>query len=92
MDEGIKSGISEAIKRLGQVSTLATAMVFSTFAGVWVGYYLDTKVFEGKTHPWLTIIFFLFGLAGGIKNLIILGKRFRRAEEEKEKKKSTGKS
>ncbi len=64
---------------------MASAMVFSTFAGVWFGYWLDTDVFHGKTHPWMTIIFFLFGLAGGIRNLFVLGGRMKKDEERRSK-------
>ncbi len=60
---------------------MASAMVFSTFAGVWFGYWLDKDVFHGKTHPWMTIIFFLFGLAGGIRNLYVLGNRMKKDED-----------
>jgi len=56
--------------------TIALAVVMSTFAGLFTGYWLDEKVFHKKTFPWLTIIFFLFGLAGGAKNFFILSKRF----------------
>ncbi len=56
--------------------TIAMAVVMSTFAGLFTGYYLDKKVFHDKTFPWLTIIFFLFGLAGGVKNFFVLMKRF----------------
>ena len=66
---------------------MATAMVFSTFAGVWFGYWLDTDVFHGKTHPWMTIIFFLFGLAGGVRNLYILGGRMKREEDKRSRRK-----
>jgi len=79
------------LRQLSRVSYMASAMVFSTFAGVWFGYWLDKDVFHGKTHPWMTIIFFLFGLAGGIRNLFVLGGRMkkdedRRSEEEDAKK------
>ncbi len=66
--------------------TIALAVVMSTFAGLFTGYWLDTKVFHNKTFPWLTIIFFLFGLAGGAKNFFILSKRF--SEELDPKKKN----
>ena len=69
------------LRQLSRVSYMASAMVFSTFAGVWFGYWLDKDVFHGKTHPWFTIIFFLFGLAGGIRNLFVLGARMKKDEE-----------
>ncbi len=69
------------LRQLSRVSYMASAMVFSTFAGVWFGYWLDKDVFHGKTHPWMTIIFFLFGLAGGIRNLYVLGGRMKKEED-----------
>jgi len=76
-----KEYLNQTIRQLGRVSYMASAMVFSTFAGVWFGYWLDKDVFHGKTHPWMTIIFFFFGLAGGIRNLYVLGGRMRKDEE-----------
>ncbi len=67
--------------------TIALAVVMSTFAGLFTGYWLDKKVFHDKTFPWLTIIFFLFGLAGGAKNFFILSKRFSEELEAQDKKK-----
>ncbi len=69
---------------------MATAMVFSTFAGVWFGYWLDKSVFHGRTHPWFTFIFFGFGLAGGIRNLMILSRRFQQEEERARRKMEQG--
>lgn len=77
-----KKHLRDMLRILSQVSTMAMAMVFSTFAGVWLGYWLDTSVFHGKTHPWLTIIFFLFGLAGGLRNLYVMGNRLKKKEDE----------
>lgn len=77
-----KKYLHEIMRILAHASTMGAAMVFSTFAGVWFGYWLDTDVFHGKTHPWLTIIFFLFGLAGGIRNLLLLSNRLKRKTEE----------
>ena len=76
-----KEYLHQTIRQLGRVSYMASAMVFSTFAGVWFGYWLDKDVFHGKTHPWMTIIFFFFGLAGGVRNLFVLGGRMKKDEE-----------
>jgi len=67
--------------------TIALAVVMSTFAGLFTGYWLDKKVFHDKTFPWLTIIFFLLGLAGGAKNFFILSKRFSEELEAQDKNK-----
>ena len=77
-----KKYLNEILRILAHSSTMGVAMVFSTFAGVWFGYWLDTDVFEGRTHPWLTIIFFLFGLAGGIRNLFLLSDRLKKKTEQ----------
>jgi len=86
MDPETKKHLHQLLRQLSRVSYMASAMVFSTFAGVWFGYWLDTDVFHGKTHPWMTIIFFLFGLAGGIRNLYVLGSRMKRDEERRSEK------
>jgi ATP synthase protein I len=36
------------------------------FIGLGIGYWLDKKL---KTFPWLTILWFLIGLAAGFKNV-----------------------
>jgi len=51
-------------------------VVFSIFAGVITGYYLDTWLFKGRTYPWITMICLIFGIAGGVKNFLILSRRF----------------
>jgi len=77
-----KKYLSEIVRSLSHASTIGVAMVFSTFAGVWFGYWLDRDVFDGRTHPWFTIVFFLFGLAGGIRNLFLLNDRNKRKLEQ----------
>ncbi len=81
MEPATKKHLHSMLRQLSRVSYMASAMVFSTFAGVWFGYWLDKDVFHGKTHPWMTIIFFLFGLAGGIRNLYVLGNRMKKDED-----------
>ncbi|NPA95932.1 MAG: AtpZ/AtpI family protein [Thermodesulfobacteria bacterium] len=80
----IRQELALALRHFSNATTIALAVVLSTFAGVITGYYLDIKFFEGKTYPWLTILFFLFGLGGGIKNFIILTKRFTKEAEKKD--------
>ncbi len=71
-----------AFRSFSTASTIALSVVFSTFAGVLAGWWLDTRFFEGKTYPWLTILCFGFGLAGGVKNFMILTRRFSKEAEE----------
>lgn len=84
----IKKELGLQLHALSIASTIALAVVFSTIAGVITGYYLDTWLFKGRTYPWLTIICLFFGIAGGIKNFLILSKRFSKEAGKKEKTES----
>lgn len=85
---GIKEEFASLMRSLSVATTIAMSVVFSTFAGVLTGYYLDNSVFEGRTSPWLTLLGLALGLAGGVKNFFILSKRF--AEEDKKEKQGKG--
>ena len=63
------------MRLLGDFSTIGLTLVASVFLGLGFGYWLDTKVFNGKTSPWLTLIFLGFGIAAGFRNLYALTKR-----------------
>jgi ATP synthase protein I len=58
----------EMMKMLGDFSTIGMSVSFSVFIGLGIGYYLDNKVFDGKTHPWFTLIFLGFGVAAAFFN------------------------
>ena len=57
------------MKLLADFSTIGMSFAFSIFIGLGIGYYLDNKVFDGKTEPWLTLIFLGFGVAAAFLNL-----------------------
>ena len=59
----------EMMKLLADFSTIGMSFAFSIFIGLGIGYYLDNKVFDGKTEPWLTLIFLGFGVAAAFLNL-----------------------
>lgn len=59
----------EMMKLLADFSTIGMSFAFSIFIGLGFGYYLDNKVFDGKTEPWLTLIFLGFGVAAAFLNL-----------------------
>lgn len=65
----------EVMKLLADFSTIGLTLAASIFVGLGIGYYLDNKVFDGKTSPWLTLIFLGFGIAAGFRNLYALTKR-----------------
>lgn len=57
-------------------------MVAATFIGLAMGYYLDRWL---GTSPWLTLIFLLFGIIAGFRNIFILTQReLKRQEDEKQ--------
>ncbi|RMD47118.1 MAG: AtpZ/AtpI family protein [Aquificota bacterium] len=63
------------------VGTIGLHLVSGIIVGVFVGYMLD-KFF--KTSPWLTIIFFFFGVAAGFYNMYKDAKRYIEKEEKEE--------
>jgi F0F1-type ATP synthase assembly protein I len=73
--EKMSDSRKEIMKLLGDFSTIGLTLAASIFVGVGIGYFLDHKVFNGRTAPWLTLIFLGFGIAAGFKNLYMLTKR-----------------
>ena len=65
----------EYMKLLADFSTIGMTVVFSIFIGGGIGYYLDHKVFDGRTYPWLTLIFLGFGVASAFLNLYRMATR-----------------
>ena len=65
----------EMMRLLGDFSTIGMSVAFSIFIGVGIGYWLDHKVFEGRTSPWLTLLFMGLGIAAAFKNLYMMSKR-----------------
>ncbi|MCF6188280.1 MAG: AtpZ/AtpI family protein [Desulfobulbaceae bacterium] len=59
----------EMFRQLAVYSHVGMSFVFSIVIGFGIGWYLDTKVFDGRTAPYLTFIFLAFGIAAGFKNL-----------------------
>lgn len=86
---GVKEELSQLLRGLSTATTIALSVVFSVFAGVLTGYYLDNHLFKGATTPWLTILFLFFGIGGGVKNFFVLTKRFK-DEDEKSNKRVNG--
>ena len=65
----------EAFKLLTDFGTIGLTMSGCVFVGLGFGYYLDNKVFDGKTSPWLTFIFLGLGVIAGFKNLYQMSRR-----------------
>ncbi|MEK6531860.1 MAG: AtpZ/AtpI family protein [Deltaproteobacteria bacterium] len=60
------------LKGAGALATAGITLVVSTFVGLAIGIYLD-RLFS--TKPWLTIIFLIFGIIAGFKNIFTLVKK-----------------
>ncbi|HBI14882.1 MAG TPA: F0F1-ATPase subunit [Desulfobulbaceae bacterium] len=70
----------EIFRQLGLYSHVGMSFVLSIFIGLGIGWYLDNKVFDGRTAPYLTFIFLALGIAAGFKNLWQLTKDIKDAE------------
>ncbi len=55
------------VKKVAEVSSLGLVLPSSIAIGLFMGYFLDKLL---GTHPWLLIIFLLFGVASGFYSLI----------------------
>lgn len=54
-------------RQLFEVSTIGINLVVATFAGLAIGYVLD-RLFG--TSPYLTIIFLIFGIIAGFREMV----------------------
>jgi ATP synthase protein I len=59
-------------RQLLEASSVGIQLVLSTLVGFAIGYYLDKWL---KTSPWLTVIFFLLGVAAGFHDLVRVAKK-----------------
>lgn len=73
---------SRLIRTLGFLSSVGISMVAATFIGLAMGYYLDRWL---GTSPWLTLIFLLFGIIAGFRNIFILTQRELRRQDEEQR-------
>jgi len=60
---------------LGESLTIGIAVVGSIMAGAITGWLIEEKLLKGKTSPWITTLFIIFGAIGGIKNLLYYSRR-----------------
>jgi len=60
------------LRLLGVLSTMGIQLVFATVIGLFIGHWLDGKF---NTTPWLTLLFLLFGLIAGFRNLVVYVKK-----------------
>jgi ATP synthase protein I len=62
------------IKDLAYFSSLGLQVALSIFLGFWLGRYLDGRM---NTGPWLTIVFFIVGVAAAARNIGLAIKKLR---------------
>jgi len=55
------------VKKVAEVSSLGLVLPSSIVIGLFMGYFLDKLL---GTHPWMLILFLLFGIASGFYSLI----------------------
>jgi ATP synthase protein I len=70
--------MSKQVNKTLSFLTIGLHLVSGVVVGVGIGYLLD-KYFG--TSPYLTIIFFFFGLAAGFKNMYVDAKKYIQSEE-----------
>ncbi len=59
----------EMFSELARHSQVGLMFVCSIMIGFGMGWYLDQKVFDGRTAPWFTLTFLAFGIVAGFRNL-----------------------
>jgi ATP synthase protein I len=76
----------QLIKSLGFLSGVGISMVAAILIGMAMGYYLDKWL---GTSPWFLLIFLLFGIIAGFRNIYILTDReLKRQQQEDDQKKT----
>ena len=70
------------MQSLGTASMMGLQVVCGTFVGLGMGYYLD-KWLDPRFHtkPWLTLLFLIFGIIAGFRNMFRELKKLERDEK-----------
>jgi len=71
----MKKETRRTFRELAYYSSLGFSVSLSIFIGLAIGVYLDRKF---DTSPWLTLIFLVFGIAAGFRNIALVIKRTRK--------------
>ena len=75
--------ITTTWRLVGDALQLGASIVFAIFIGFGIGYWLDSKL---GSFPWLTIVFFLLGIAAAVRNVLIEVRKQLRSDKESEHK------
>ena len=65
----MKRETRHAYKELAYFSSLGISVAFSIFIGLGIGVFLDRKF---GTSPWFTLIFLVFGIIAGFRNIALI--------------------
>jgi len=68
----VKEESKQYIKLLAMVSSMGISMGLAIVIGVLIGYHLDKWL---KTSPYFFLIFMIFGIVAGFRNIFIIMKR-----------------
>jgi ATP synthase protein I len=71
----MKKETRRAYKELAYFGSLGISVALAIFIGLGIGVWLDRKF---DTSPWLTLIFLVFGVIAGFRNIALVIKRARK--------------
>ena len=71
----MKRETRRTFKELAYYSSLGLSVSFAVFIGLGIGVVLDRKF---DTSPWFTLIFLVFGIVAGFRNIALVIKRARK--------------
>ncbi len=74
-----EQGEGGSLRGLGALTSMGITLVASTFIGLFIGIYLD-KFFD--TKPVLMLVFLIFGIISGFKNMYTAAKRYGDSNDE----------
>src|SRR3990172_2673489 len=57
------------------LASMGINLVAATFIGLGMGWAIDNKLFHGRTAPWFTLVFLLFGIVAGFRNMVSMAKK-----------------
>lgn len=80
----MKQADKKLVRLLGALSIVGMVIVFATMIGLYIGIKIDQWL---GTFPWFSVIFFLFGVIAGFRNLFKYARRSsERLDEDKDEK------
>ncbi len=70
----------DTLRLVTKFSAGTLEMGISVAVGAGIGYVLDTRVFGGRTTPWLTLFWLLCGVIAGFRSLLRVLRRLQQEE------------